>query len=45
MAEGTLSLLHEDGSFEPLAVERWLAAATHEDLEQSNCCLRRGACL
>ncbi len=30
MAEGTLSLLHEDGSFEPLAVERWLAAATHE---------------
>ncbi len=33
MVEGTLSLLHEDGSFEPLAVERWLAAPTHEDLE------------
>ncbi|MDQ3752951.1 MAG: methyltransferase domain-containing protein [Actinomycetota bacterium] len=33
MAEETLSLLHEDGRLEPLAFERWLAAASHEDLE------------
>lgn len=32
-ADGTLNMIHEDGSSEPLAMERWLAPATQQDLE------------